>query len=229
MIEMAESTQSLTRKALFGVAKLLILLGMLLFLPAWSLHFWQAWIFWLVLSVSTLLITFYFLKRDPSLIERRLPAAERERSQKIIQAFATLFFIMEIVVPGLDHRFHWSNVPPVLVISSNLLVAVGFIAMVQVFKENSFASSIIEVSRSQSVISTGPYRIVRHPMYAGALLIEVFTPLALGSYWALISFPLIFLATAWRLVNEEKFLARHLPGYDEYRQKTPYRLIPLVW
>jgi protein-S-isoprenylcysteine O-methyltransferase Ste14 len=229
MTEMTEGTQDLTRKALFGIAKLLMLIGILLFLPAWSLHFWQAWIFWFVLSASALLITFYFLKRDPGLIERRLPAAEKEMSQKIIQGLATLFFVTEIVVPGLDHRFHWSNVPPVLVISRDLLVAMGFVVIFQVFKENSFASSIIEVNRSQSVISTGPYRLVRHPMYAAALLIEVFTPLALGSYWALLFFPFMFLATAWRLINEEKFLARHLPGYDEYRQKTRYRLIPLAW
>jgi protein-S-isoprenylcysteine O-methyltransferase Ste14 len=226
---MAEGTQGLTEKALFGVAKLLILIGVLLFLPAWSLHFWQAWIFWLVLAASALLINFYFLKRDPSLIERRLPAAERERSQRIIQVFATVLFITEIIVPGLDHRFHWSNVPPVLVISGDLLVAMGFVTMFQVFKENSFASSIIEVNRSQSVISTGPYRIIRHPMYAAALLMALFTPLALGSYWALLFFPLMFLATAWRLVDEERFLARHLPGYDEYRLKARYRLIPFVW
>jgi protein-S-isoprenylcysteine O-methyltransferase Ste14 len=226
---MAEGTHGLTRKALFGTAKVVILLGILLFVPAWSLHFWQAWIFWLVLSASGLLITFYFLKWDPSFIERRLPAAEREGSQKVIQAFATAFFIAEIVVSGLDHRFHWSHVPPVLVILSDLLVAMGFVAMFQVFKENRFASSIIEVNRNQSVISTGPYRIIRHPMYAGALLMQVFTPLALGSYWALLSFPLMFSAAAWRLVNEEKFLTKHLPGYDEYRRKTCYRLIPFVW
>jgi protein-S-isoprenylcysteine O-methyltransferase Ste14 len=226
---MAEGTQGLARKALFGVVKLLIFLGILLFLPAWSLRFWQAWIFWLVLSVSALLITFYFLKRDPGLIERRLPAAEKERRQRIIQTLATVFFLMEIVVPGLDHRFHWSTVPSILVISADLFVAMGFVAMFQVFKENSFASSIIEVNRNQSVISTGPYRIVRHPMYAGALLIEVFTPVALGSYWALLLFPLVFFITAWRLINEEKFLARHLPGYDEYRLKTRYRLIPSLW
>ncbi len=140
-----------------------------------------------------------------------------------------LFFIAEIVVPGLDHRFHWSDVPRALVIAGDLLVAMGFAAMFQVFRENSFASSIIEVNRSQSVISTGPYGIVRHPMYAGALLIEVFTPLALGSYWALLFSPLMVSATVWRLVNEEKFLARHLPGYNEYRLKTRYRLVPFVW
>jgi protein-S-isoprenylcysteine O-methyltransferase Ste14 len=226
---MAEVTQDLTRKALLGLAKLLISVGILVFLPAWSLEFWQAWIFWLILSASGLLINLYFLKWDPHLIARRLPSAERERSQRTIQTFATVLFIMEIVVSGLDHRFHWSHVPPILVISGDLLAAVGFFAIFQVFKENSFASSIIEVTRSQSVISTGVYRIVRHPMYVGGLLVAVFTPLALGSYWALLFFPLMFLATVWRLINEEKFLARHLPGYDEYRLKTRYRLVPFVW
>lgn len=226
---MTEGTHDLNRKALFGLAKLLIWVGILVFLPAWSLHFWQAWIFWLILSASGSLINVYFLKRDPSLIARRLPSAERESSQRIIQRFATVLFVTEIVVSGLDHRFHWSDVPPMLVVSGDLLVAMGFVAIFQVFKENSFASSIIEVNRTQSVISTGPYRIVRHPMYAGALLIAVFTPLALGSYWALLLFPLMSLTTMWRLLNEENFLARHLPGYDEYRLKTRYRLIPFVW
>jgi protein-S-isoprenylcysteine O-methyltransferase Ste14 len=229
MIEMAEGTQELTRKALFGVAKLLILLGILLFVPAWSLHFWQGWTFWLIFSASGLLINFYFLKRDPGLIARRLPAAETERSHRVIQLFTTVCFIAEIVVSGLDHRFHWSHVPPVLVILGNLLVAMGFVAVFQVFKENSFASSTIEVNQSQSVVSTGPYRIARHPMYAAGLLVAVFTPLALGSYWALLSFPPMLLGIVRRLVNEEKFLARHLAGYDEYRLKTRYRLIPLVW
>lgn len=229
---MAASTQALTRRALFGVATFLTALWILLFLPAWSLYFWQAWIFWLVFSIPVLLITLYFLKRDPDLIQRRLsggPAAERERSQKIIQAFASVFFIAEIVVPALDHRFHWSDVPPVLVISGDLLVAMGFVVTFLVFKENSFASAVIEVDRSQTVISTGPYRLVRHPMYAGALLMELFTPLALGSYWTLLLVPLMFLTLIRRLLDEEKFLAIHLPGYDAYCQKTRYRLIPLVW
>jgi protein-S-isoprenylcysteine O-methyltransferase Ste14 len=232
LIKVDERTESLTKRAVFGVVKLLAVLGILLFVPAGSLDLWQAWIFAIVFSASTLLITFYFLKRDPGLIQRRLkggPAAEKERSQKIIQALASIFFIAEIVVPGLDHRFHWSDVSPVIVILADLFVALGFVVIFLTFRENSFASATIEVSQCQKIISTGPYRILRHPMYAGALLMQVFTPLALGSYWGLLVVPLMFVAIISRMLNEEKFLVGHLQGYDEYRHRVRYRLVPFVW
>jgi len=229
---MAEASRDLTRKAWTGLAQLLVLLASLLFLSAWSLRFWRAWAFWLVFSVCVFLITRYFLERDPSLIERRLkagPAAETERSQKIIQLLASVFFVAEIVVPGLDHRAHWSEVPAALVIASDFLVAIGFAIVFLAFKENSFASAVIEVNQSQSVISTGPYQIVRHPMYAGALLMLVAAPLALGSFRTLLLVPFTIFVIVWRLLDEEKYLARHLPGYEEYRRKTRYRLLPFVW
>jgi protein-S-isoprenylcysteine O-methyltransferase Ste14 len=223
---------ALTRKAFFAIARLLVLIGILLFLPAGSLNFWQAWIWLLVFSVSVSVISLYFLKRDPSFIERRLrrgPAAETERSQKIIQASISVLCIAQMVVSGFNRRFHWSHVPGALVISSDLLVVMSFVIMFLVFKENTFASATIALHRSQRVITTGPYRLVRHPMYSAALLLDVFIALALGCYWALLFVPLIFLAIVWRLLNEEKFLATNLPGYDEYCRQTQYRLIPLVW
>src|SRR5258708_2940911 len=168
---------NVARQALLGFARLLVTLGLLLFLPAWSSNFWQAWAFLFVFSASALVITLYFLKRDPRLIERRLkagPAAEREKSQKIIQAFAGVLFTSTFVIAGLDHHFRWSNVPAVFVIVGDLFVAVAFALIFLVFKENSFTSGIIEVDDEQTVISTGPYRIVRHPMYSGALLMCLF-------------------------------------------------------
>ena len=229
---MAKGPRALKTKALLGLVNLLVLLGIALFLPAGSLRFWQAWIFLLVFSAAVLVITLYFMKRDPQLIESRLrggPTAEKEKSQKVIQSFASMFFIILFVVPGFDHRFRWSDVPPLLVILGDIFVALGFLIVFLVFKSNSFTSAIIEVNRGQGVISTGPYRIVRHPMYAGALLMCLFTPLALGSYWGLLSVPPMFFVISWRLVNEEKFLTRNLPRYDEYRKKTRFRLIPFVW
>jgi protein-S-isoprenylcysteine O-methyltransferase Ste14 len=213
---------------LFNVAIVLGVLGILLFVPAGSLNFWQGWVFAIVFSASTLLITLYFLKRDPGLIQRRLkggPTAETERSQKIIQALASAFFVAEIVIPGLDYRFHWSDVSPVVVVLADLFVALGFVVIFRTFRENSFASATIEVSQGQKIISTGPYGIVRHPMYAGALLMQLFTPLALGSYWGLLVVPPMFLAMILRLLNEEKFLVRNLRGYDEYRPRVRYRLV----
>jgi protein-S-isoprenylcysteine O-methyltransferase Ste14 len=231
-IEMAGGTGSLGGKAWRGAIQLLVLLALLLFVSAGSLRFWQAWIFWLVFAVAVLLIGLYFLKRDPGLVERRMhsgPRAEKEKSQKIIVAALSFFFVAEIVVPGFDRRFHWSSVPVFAVAAGDLLVAVGFVVMFLALRENSFASAAIEVDPAQKVVATGPYRMVRHPYYAGALLMELFTPLALGSYWGLLAVPFTFLTIFRRLFDEERFLAGRLPGYDEYLRRTRYRLIPRVW
>ena len=157
------------------------------------------------------------------------PTAEKERSQKIIQGFASLFFMATIIVPGLDHHFGWSTVPTPVVIASDVLVVFGFVSWFFVFKANSFAAATIQVVEGQRVITTGPYRWVRHPLYAGALPMFVCTPLALGSWWGLLAAIPLVGVIIWRLLDEERFLARNLPGYAEYCRSTPYRLIPFVW
>jgi protein-S-isoprenylcysteine O-methyltransferase Ste14 len=224
--------RSITKRALIGLAGLAAVLWLALFLPSWSLDYWQAWIYWLVFVSSVTAITVYFLRKDLRLIEARLktgPVAEKERGQKIIQAVLSLFFILLILIPSLDHRFHWSSVPAYLVVIGDVFVVLGLSMIFLVFRENSYTSVIIEVSDEQKVISTGPYGIVRHPMYAGALLMLFFTPLALGSFWGLLAaFPMLA-AIALRLLGEERFLAENLPGYDKYRQKVRYRLIPFIW
>ena len=229
---MSIGVERLTTKALAGFVKLFIVLGMLLFLPAWTLNFWQAWVFLLVFSACVWLITLDLLKRDPRLVERRIkggPLAEKEKSQKVIQALASVFSVLVIVAAGLDHRFGRSGVPASLVITGDAGIALAFLIMFLVLRENSFASAIIEVDRDQRVISTGPYRVVRHPMYAGALLMYLFLPLALGSYWALLPVPPVFAVIVLRLLKEESYLAKNLPGYDAYRLKTRYRLAPGIW
>ncbi len=229
---MDKATTDLTGKALFGLAQLVIILGVLLFVPAWSVDFWQAWVFLFVFSIAVTAITLYFLKNDPKLIEGRLkagPSAEKETTQKIIQAFASLFFILLIVVPALDHRFHWSEVPIHFVLVGDIFVLLGLLIVFLVFKENSYAAGVIEVGKEQKVISTGPYAIVRHPMYTGALLMLCFVPLALGSWWGLVFVFPMFVVIVLRLLDEEKFLSKNLPGYKEYCQKTRYRLVPFVW
>jgi protein-S-isoprenylcysteine O-methyltransferase Ste14 len=229
---MDKETIDLTRKALIGLAQLVIVLGVLLFVPAWSVDFWQAWVFLFIFSIAVVAITLYLLKNDPKLIEGRLkagPYAEKEKNQKIIQTFASLFFILLIVVPALDHRFHWSDVPIHFVLVGDIFVLLGFLIVFLVFKENSYAVGVIEVGKGQKVISTGPYAVVRHPMYSGALLMLCFVPLALGSWWGLIFIFPMFFVIVLRLLDEEKFLSKNLPGYKEYRQKTRYRLVPFVW
>jgi protein-S-isoprenylcysteine O-methyltransferase Ste14 len=140
------------------------------------------------------------------------PTAEKERSQKIIMLFASIGFIATLVVPALDHRFTWSNLPLATVIIGDLLVALGFYIILLVYKENTFTSATIEIAKDQKVISTAPYALVRHPMYAGGLLLFIGTPLALSSYWGLLAFVAALPALIWRLLGEEKFLAKNLPG-----------------
>lgn len=179
---------------------------------------------------STMFINNYFLKRDPGLIERRINAKEIEKEQKVFQSISGgLFFVGLLVLPGLDYRFNWSDVPLYLVLIADIFVLLGFIIVFLVFKENSFTSAIIEVSENQQVISTGPYALVRHPMYTGAIFIIFFTPLALGTIWALIPSISIIIFIVLRLLNEEKILLTELKGYEEYCKKIRYHLIPLVW
>lgn len=222
----------ITHRALLGLIRFQIVLALLLFLPAWSLHFWQAWIYWSLFFLCTLFITLYLLKHDPGLIARRLkvgPGAESEKTQKIIQALTAGLVCIMFIVPGFDHRLHWSTVPTFSVVMADALVLAGFLIIFRVFQENSYAASTIQVEAHQPVISTGPYRYVRHPMYAGAVLLFLATPVALGSWWTLLVALVLVGVIVVRLLEEEKYLAKHLPGYDTYCQKVWYRLIPYVW
>jgi protein-S-isoprenylcysteine O-methyltransferase Ste14 len=219
-------------KAFTGMLELAIVLGLTIFIPAWTLDYWQAWIFLAVFFACTLAITIYLMKNDPKLLERRTnagPGAEQEKSQKIIQAVAALAFIAIFVVSALDHRFAWSTVPPYLTALGDILVALSFYFVFLVFKENTFASGTIEVGAEQKVIMTGPYALVRHPMYIGALVGLLGIPLALGSMWGLLTIIPMALVIVWRLLDEEKFLANNLTGYRDYQDKVRHRLLPLIW
>lgn len=223
---------SLRKKAFTGLLQFIIVLFVLVFLPAGSIRFLQGWIFWLVFSLSVLFITLYFLKYDPELIKRRLkagPGAEKERSQKIIQSFATLCFLLILIIPGLDYRFSWTHLPLLISLVGDIFVALGLLIIFFVFKENTFTSGIIEINTNQKVIFTGPYAIVRHPMYAGAMLMFLGIPVALGSTVSIIFFFPMLWILIWRLLNEETFLLEKLPGYKSYCQKTTYHLIPFLW
>ena len=157
------------------------------------------------------------------------PTAEKEPTQKLIMSFASLGFIGLIVFPALDHRFAWSHMPSYMAPVGDVLVVLGWLAIFFVFKENTFTSATIELAPDQKVISTGPYALVRHPMYAGALVMLLGIPIALGSWWGILVVVAMMPALLWRLFDEEKFLARNLAGYVEYQIKVRYRLIPLVW
>jgi protein-S-isoprenylcysteine O-methyltransferase Ste14 len=224
--------EHLQRTVALGLARLQVILMLLIFIPAGTLRFWQGWLFSMVFLASVVFLTFYFLKHDPHLIENRMkggPGAEQQRSQKIIQSFTGALAALLVIVPGLDHRFHWTSVPAPVALVANALVLLGFLIIYRVFSENSFAASIIKVEAGQRVIATGPYRLVRHPMYAGGALLLLATPLALGSLWGLPIGIAITAAIVVRLLDEERYLSANLSGYDEYREKVRYRLLPRVW
>jgi len=201
------------RRIMLVFLESIVMIVLFLFIPALSLNFLEAWVYSIVLFVSL----------EIGVVK------EKEKHQKIIQGFTYMGFALIYVIPALDHRFFWSHVPSSIVIFGDILVVAGLYLYVLVLKENIFASATIEITTDQKVITTGPYSIVRHPMYLGALIILFGVPLALGSWWGLlllIPFALIFII---RLLDEEKLLSENLPGYDEYHQKVRYRLIPLLW
>jgi|SRR5271165_67149 len=219
-------------RALGGLASLVVILAASIFIPAGTLHYRQAWVFCAVFSSCVLAITVYLMRKDPKLLERRMnagPAAEKETRQKIIQFFASLSFISIFVVSGLDHRFGWSAVPVSVVALGDILVALGFYLVFLVLRENTFAAGNIQVVPDQQVIATGPYALVRHPMYGGALVMLLGIPLALGSWWGLLTIIPMVLVLVLRLLDEERLLASDLPGYPEYRNRVKYRLVPLIW
>ncbi len=206
---------------------MMIGLGLVLFFPAGTLKYWQGWVYWIAFFIPTLFITVYFFKKSPELLARRWEHKDQETVRKI-PGFLN-FFSLFYFVAGFDFRFHWSSVPVWIVIAANLIAFLGYFIIIIVFKENSYTSGNITVENEQPVISTGPYAIIRHPMYTGMLAMVLFAPLALGSYWAVIPALLFIPWVVLRIKNEEELLLRSLPGYRAYCAKTVYRLIPLVW
>jgi protein-S-isoprenylcysteine O-methyltransferase Ste14 len=229
---MAAKTSALDRRAWIRSALSVLALAVVLFIPAGSLHFWQGWLFGFVFVAATSAISIYFLKHDPKLVERRMrvgPVAEQEPAQKIIMTITFVEFALLLILPGLDYRWHWSAVPGWLVLTANAGVALSFVIFFVVLKQNSYAGSTIRIEPNQPVISTGTYAVVRHPLYSGGLILLVFTPLALGSYWTLVLLVPTIPVLAWRLLDEERFLKQNLPGYTDYCRVTRFRLIPWIW
>ncbi|MDB5980217.1 MAG: Membrane protein [Pseudomonas sp.] len=222
----------LNTRAWFAVVVLAVVTGLLLFGPAGTTDYWQAWAYLLIVTGASVLMTLYLIRKDPALLERRMrggPAAEKQPAQKLIMLGMSGTFIALLVVPALDHRLDGSTLPLAAVIAGDALVAIGFYLITLVYRENTFASATIEVAENQQVISTGPYAIVRHPMYASASLYLFGTPLALGSWWGFVPIVAMLPFLIWRLLDEERFLTGNLPGYAEYQKQVRYRLVPFVW
>jgi protein-S-isoprenylcysteine O-methyltransferase Ste14 len=224
--------KNLHTRAWLALAVLAVVMGLLLFVPAGTVHYGHAWVYLSIFTGASVLTTVYLMRKDPALLERRLsggPIAEQRPIQKFIMLCMAIGFLALLVVPAVDHRFGWSDVPLGGVVAGDVLVAIGFYLISRVYRENTFASATIEVAENQQVIATGPYAIVRHPMYASASLYLLGTPLALGSYWGLVPMAAIMPLLVWRLIDEERFLASHLPGYTAYQKRVRHRLLPFVW
>ena len=209
-----------------------VMWGSLLFLPAGSLRFRQGWVYFIITLAFILSILGYLYRHDPQLIERRLRGGWRQetvREQKLIMKLIAATILIAFLLPGFDHRFGWSHLPLWLTILSQAFVLAGYLMIFWTLKNNSFAAATIRVEPDQRVISSGPYHIVRHPMYLGGDMWLLFTPVALGSYFAVPVFVLLISLIIVRLLNEEKVLSQELQGYSEYCLHTRFRLIPFVW
>jgi protein-S-isoprenylcysteine O-methyltransferase Ste14 len=204
-------------------------LGLAFFLPAGTFNYWEAWVYLALLFTPMFFVMQYLMKNDPALLERRMRTKEKASEQSLIIKLSYIYFLVIFLLPGFDKRYGWSDTPICWIIIADVLVLLGYIVVVWVFRENSYASRTVEVDKDQKVIDTGPYAIVRHPMYTGITTLYILSPLALGSYWVVLPALLIIPLIIARILSEEKILAKELTGYTEYQQNVRYRLIPRVW
>ncbi len=223
-----EPSTTVKRAAIRAVAAWIVL-PLFFFLTGGSLAWWEAWAYCAILLAPMTVFLAYITRRDPEFIARRMALREKEPAQRRLLAWGYPPLLAALVVPGLDHRLGWSH-PHVAVVVAALAVAlVGYLSILRVFLENRWAGRTVEIYAGQQVVSTGPYAIVRHPMYAGSTALYLATPVALGSWWGLLPALLYIPIFVVRIRNEEEVLRRELPGYEEYRQKVRYRLVPFVW
>ena len=216
------------KSALFGI----IACAALIFVPAGTLTYWQGWTFLATFVFSTVLMTVSLARHDPKLLERRIragPQAEQEPAQKVIATLLIVLCAALLVFSALDWRLQWSPVAPWVSLAGDALIVLSYLCFLWVFKENSYGAATIQIAEDHKVISTGPYAMVRHPMYAGALVMLAGIPLALGAWWGLCFFVLTLPILVWRLLDEERFLHQHLFGYTGYTQQVRYCLMPFVW
>jgi protein-S-isoprenylcysteine O-methyltransferase Ste14 len=207
----------------------LLLVGLLIFLPAGSFKFWNGWLYIVTVFIPMFFVLIYLFVKDPDLLKKRMKMKEREKSQRVYLILSIAVFIITYIVPGLDYRFQWSDVPIIIIILSTCIVLVGYLMFFMVMKQNSYASRIVEIQTGQKLIDTGLYAVVRHPMYSAAIILYGFSPLVLGSFYALIPMVFIPVLLIIRIINEEKVLINGLKGYDSYMKKVKYRLFPFIW
>ncbi len=211
------------------IAIVIPIFGALILIAAGTWDVWEVYVLLGFSTVAMLIITFYFIKRNPEFLERRMKLKEKEGAQKKIIGFALPYYLLSIVFVGLDHRWGWSQLSWQYPVLGIILFLISYLMLFRVFLVNSYAARTVEVEEDQKVISTGPYATVRHPMYSAMILMYMSTPLALGSAWGIILFSMNSIMLVFRILSEEKVLSRDLKGYDEYMQKVKFRLIPYLW
>lgn len=226
---MAAATTELKTAVVERIVVAVAALVAIVFLPVGTFAYWQGWAWLATLLVPLAGALGWMLRHDPALLERRLHMREREHTQQRVVAVSLAWFLATFILPGLDVRFGWSHVPAAASLAADVMVCLGYLFVLRVFRENTYASRVIEVARGQRVVDTGPYARVRHPMYLGAIVMYLASPLALGSYWALLPTLLIVPLLVVRILNEERVLHRELPGYAEYARKVRWRLVPGLW
>jgi protein-S-isoprenylcysteine O-methyltransferase Ste14 len=215
--------------ALIKVTLGILLVGALIFLPAGTLAFAKGWLLMGLLFIPMLIAGFVMLFKAPKLLAKRLDAKEKQGDQKLVVAMSSLMFVAGFVVAGLDYRFSWSRMPMAVTVASSVLFLLAYGLYAEVLRENAYLSRTVKVEEGQTVISTGLYGIVRHPMYAATILLFIMMPLVLGSWYAAIIFLAYPALIVIRLSGEEKLLLKELPGYGQYREKVKYRIIPFIW
>lgn len=224
-----EIVKKLKKKIIIIFPLAFVIFAGLLFLTAGTWEYREAWILSALIFLPAFLITVYFLRRSPEFLQRRLQFREKELSQRKIVEIANVVFFLGFIVAGFDYRYGWSFVPAWLIVLADVIILFSYYLVFLAFRENTFAARTIEVVEGQEVVRTGPYAVVRHPMYVGIILMYLFIPMALGSFWAVLFFvPVCGLIIA-RIYNEEEVLKRDLSGYVEYCKEVPYRLVPFVW
>ena len=221
--------KSLKKTVFSRFSLVFLIMGLVFFLSSGTIRYWEAWAYLITIAVPMVIFGAYMFKHNPKFLERRMKIKEKRKKQHLIQTIGMLPFLLVYILPGFDRRFGWSDVPFPLALTGLALVLLGYLMILYVFITNSYASRVVEVEKGQRVITTGPYALVRHPMYVGVIFFYGITPIALGSYWAMIPSLLIIPILVVRIIDEEKELLEDLAGYREYTQKVRYRLVPGLW
>lgn len=221
--------KSLLTRILIRLSMLPLVIGLLMLWPAGTFDFWQVYAYFGILLVPMFFALIYFLRNAPEVLERRMKTSEKEATQQRLVAILIVSVLAIFMIPGFDKRFGWSEIPVWLVLVGDAVMLLGYLFMIYVMKVNSFAARTIEVEQNQRVIDCGPYALVRHPMYAGFLLMYIATPIALGSWWAFLAVAVVPIALIFRIINEEMVLHRDLDGYGEYTLRIRWRLVPGIW